>query len=86
MSYVCDNCGKKTVVGRSQKHQRGVAGKRWHKWAQATPRTFKPNLQRVALMVAGVKKTVKLCTKCLKRFNKEGKLFNYKKELQGSLR
>jgi len=79
MSYICEKCAKSTVTGRSQQHKRGVAGKRWKKRAQKTPRTFKPNLQKIAVMVAGVKQTMKLCAKCIKRFEKEGKLFNYKK-------
>jgi len=83
MSYICDNCGKDTVTGRSQQHKRGVAGKRWKKRAQKTPRTFKPNLQKIAVMVGGVKQTMKLCTKCIKRFKKEGKLFDYKKSALG---
>jgi ribosomal protein L28 len=65
MSFVCENCGKKTGIGRSRRHKRGVAGKRWKKRAQATPRTFKPNLQ----MYHGQK----LCAKCIKKL-KQGKL------------
>ncbi len=83
MSYICDKCGKGTVTGRSQQHKRGIAGKRWKKRAQKTPRTFKPNLQKIAVMVNGVKQTVKLCAKCIKRFEKEGKLFDYKKSTLG---
>ena len=77
MSYVCDNCGKKVVAGRSQKHGRGVAGKRWKKRAQMTLRTFKPNLQKVSVFVTGKKMQMKLCTKCIKRFKKDGKIPSY---------
>ena len=63
MSYICDKCGKGIVIGRSQKHQRGVAGKRWHKRAQKTARTFKPNLQKADGKW--------LCAKCLKTEKKE---------------
>lgn len=83
MSYICDKCGKDTIVGRSQQHKRGVAGKRWKKRAQKTPRTFKPNLQKIAVAVNGIKETMKLCTKCIKRFEKEGKLFDYRKVTLG---
>lgn len=83
MSYICDHCGKVIITGRSQQHKRGVAGKRWKKRAQKTPRTFKPNLQKIAVMVNGVKQTTKLCTKCIKRFGKEGRLFDYKKSALG---
>lgn len=67
MSYVCDICEKKTVFGVSQQHGRGVAGKRWKKRAQATKRTFKPNLQKATVLVAGNKVKMLLCTKCIKR-------------------
>jgi large subunit ribosomal protein L28 len=67
MSYVCDNCGKKTVIGRSQRHGRGVAGKRWRKRAQSTSRTFKANLQKATVIENGKKAQKKLCTKCIKK-------------------
>ncbi|HJX59454.1 MAG TPA: bL28 family ribosomal protein [Patescibacteria group bacterium] len=78
MAYICDNCGKSIVSGRSQHHRRGVAGRRWAKRAQSTLRTFKPNLQKAAILVAGKKVSMKLCTRCLKRFKKEGKLYSAK--------
>jgi large subunit ribosomal protein L28 len=71
---MCDNCGKTTVYGRQSTHSRGVAGKRWKKRAQKTMRTFKPNLQKIAVMVAGTKVQLKLCTDCIRRFKKDGKL------------
>jgi large subunit ribosomal protein L28 len=71
---ICENCGKKTVVGRSQQHKRGVAGKRWKKRAQATPRVFKPNIQKVTVVIKGEERQMKLCTSCIKRFKKEGRL------------
>ncbi|OGM67632.1 hypothetical protein A2985_00525 [Candidatus Woesebacteria bacterium RIFCSPLOWO2_01_FULL_43_11] len=77
MSYICDNCGKSIVVGRSQRHGRGVAGKRWRKRAQKTMRLFKPNLQKVSVLVSGKKVSMKLCTRCLKRFKKDGKIPSY---------
>jgi len=66
MAAICDNCGKALVHGRQSMHHRGVAGKRWKKRAQVTLRTFKPNLQKVAGM--------KLCTDCVSRFKKDGKI------------
>lgn len=59
MAYACENCGKGIVAGSSQRHGRGIAGKRWKKRAQETKRTFTPNLQ----MYHGKK----LCTSCIKR-------------------
>lgn len=65
MAYMCDNCGKGIVVGRTSSHARGIAGKRWKKRAQKTARTFKPNLQ----MYMGQK----LCTDCVSRIKKDKK-------------
>jgi len=47
-------------------HKRGVAGKRWKKRAQKTFKVFMPNLQ----MFYGMK----LCTNCIKRLKKDGKV------------
>jgi ribosomal protein L28 len=77
MAYICDNCGKTISSGRSQRHGRGVAGKRWKRRAQVTLKTFKPNLQKVAVMVNGKKVSLKLCAKCIKKFKKEGKIKSY---------
>jgi len=78
MSYICQNCGKGIVAGRTQRHHRGVAGKRWRKRATMTTRTFKPNLQRVGVTIGGVKQKMRLCTDCIKRFKKEGKIKTYR--------
>jgi len=67
----CYHCGKGVLFGRSHTHHRGVAGGRWKKRAQKTQRLFKPNLHKVNIMVSGIKKTVKLCSKCLKRVKKD---------------
>jgi len=78
MSYMCSICKKESVMGRSQQHARGVAGKRWRKRAQETPRLFKPNLQKVTLNVNGEVSQWKICTKCLKRIKKYGSIKSYK--------
>jgi len=74
MSRICQNCGKIKVVGRQKSHKRGVAGKRWKKRAQVTPRDFKINLQKATVVVDGKKVQMKLCTKCIKKFKKLGKI------------
>ena len=74
MAYICDNCEKGIVHGRQSTHKRGVAGKRWKKRAQKTLRTFKPNLQKIAVTISGKKVQMKLCTSCISRFIKEGKI------------
>lgn len=78
MAYKCDNCGKGTVHGVKQRHHRGVAGKRWKRRAQQTARLFKPNLQNATVMLAGVPVSLKLCTRCIKRFKKDGLLARQK--------
>ena len=73
MSMRCDICGKKSVTGRSQRHGRGVAGKRWKNRAQKTVKGFRPNLRLAVIEVGGVRKRVKICAKCLKRYKKDRK-------------
>ncbi len=58
-------------MGRSHTHHRGVAGGRWKKRAVKTARAFKPNLQRVSILLDDMKVSVKLCTKCIKRIKKD---------------
>ena len=77
MALICEICGKGTSVGRRKRHKRGVAGKRWLKRAQKTPRLFKPNLQAVTLKIKGEKRRMRICTKCLKKIKKEGKVRDY---------
>jgi large subunit ribosomal protein L28 len=74
MSAICFNCGKGTVMGRTQRHHRGVAGKRWNKRAHMTARTFKPNLQKTSIMLAGQRVKMSLCAKCIKKFRGAGVL------------
>lgn len=71
---MCDNCEKKTVYGNQSTHGRGVAGKRWKKRAQKTPRVFKPNLQKIAVTINGKSAQMRLCASCISRFRKEGKI------------
>ncbi len=67
----CFHCGKTVLFGRSHTHHRGVAGGRWKKRAPKTARVFKPNLQKISIMVAGKAKTVYMCTRCIKRVRKD---------------
>ena len=56
MSQVCDICGKHTVAGRSVSHsQRHVI------------RSFRPNIQRVTLLVDGRPQKKNVCTRCLNK-------------------
>lgn len=63
MAYICENCGKTAVAGKSKSHRRGVAGKRWKNRVTPTPRLFRINLQKYE------GKT--LCAKCIKRAKKD---------------
>ena len=48
-------CGKHAVAGRSISHSH-----------RTVARTFKPNIQRVTVVVDGHKKKANVCTRCLK--------------------
>ena len=67
MAFKCDNCGKGSQHGWTGKHGRGVAGGRWKKRAQKTPKLFRPNLHMANILVKGVKTKMNLCTKCLRK-------------------
>lgn len=78
MAVSCNICGKTTVVGRSQKHKRGIAGKRWRNRAPSTRRVFKPNLNMVSVKVGDEKaEQMRLCGKCIKRIKKFGEIKPY---------
>jgi len=77
MSLVCEICGKGKSEGNSQTHRRGVAGKRWRHRSQVTPRTFYANLQLKTFTIGGDRKQMRVCTKCLKRIKKYGKIKGY---------
>jgi large subunit ribosomal protein L28 len=55
MSRRCFTCGKKPVIGMTVSHSH-----------HRTKRTFMPNLQKVAILVAGKRTKEYVCTKCLK--------------------
>lgn len=63
----CIVCHKKAVVGRSRQHRRGVAGKRWKNRVTPTARLFRPNLQKLTIVVEGKNKQVTMCARCIKR-------------------
>ena len=68
MSKICYVCGKKPVAGRSIV-RRGMAKKKGgvgKKITGISRRMFFPNLQKVKVLIKGVKKTVSVCTKCRK--------------------
>ena len=56
MAAVCDICGKHTVAGRSISHSHRTVN-----------RSFRPNIQRVTLLVDGRPQRKNVCTRCLKK-------------------
>jgi large subunit ribosomal protein L28 len=55
----CEECGKATTFG----HNRSFS-------QHATNRTYRPNLQRVTIMVNGRKVHKVLCAKCIRTMSK----------------
>lgn len=68
MSRKCDLCGKQTVAGNSVPRKglpkkKGGAGQHI---GVKSKRVFKPNLVKVKTDMNGSRKTIKVCTRCLK--------------------
>jgi large subunit ribosomal protein L28 len=68
VARVCEICGKGTVSGRQYtrrgraKHLGGVG----IKTTGVSHRTFRPNLQRVRVLVNGAAKRMKVCAECIR--------------------
>ena len=68
MARVCELCGKRTEVG-NQVTRRGLAkakGGVGRKVTGRSRREFKPNIQRIRVMVGKTPTRMKVCAKCLK--------------------
>ncbi len=55
MASYCEACGKKTATGMNVSHSH-----------LKTKRTWKPNVQRVRVVVDGEVKRMNVCTRCLR--------------------
>ena len=55
----CANCGKGVMYGHNVSHAKN-----------RTKRLFKPNLHSIRIVVDGIGKRVRLCTKCLRKLKK----------------
>lgn len=55
MARRCDICGKGPLFGNRVSHAHNV-----------THRRFNPNLRRVRALVEGARKTVRVCTRCIR--------------------
>ncbi len=60
MALKCDNCGKGVMYGHNVSHAKN-----------RTKRLFKPNLHSARIVVSGIGKRLRLCTKCLRRAKKD---------------
>jgi large subunit ribosomal protein L28 len=68
----CQICHKKPVAGNR------VIRTGTGKWIKKRVKvTRKPNLQKVTLIVSGRERKMVVCTSCLKRLKKEGKVKSY---------
>jgi large subunit ribosomal protein L28 len=68
MGMQCSVCGKKPVKG-NQKTYRGKAkylGGVGKKITGISKRTFKPNLQRIQVVIDGETKRARVCTQCIR--------------------
>jgi ribosomal protein L28 len=87
VGYRCDWCQKGVDYGQYIRHRKGVAGGRWKRKAQKKKRIQLPNLHAARVMVdkkgvvinkeskkVGVVKKLRLCTKCLRRAKRPGRV------------
>ena len=68
MARECYICGKKPASGRSIS-RRGMAKSKGGVGQRITGKTlrrFTPNIQTVSVLIAGKKKKIKVCAKCIK--------------------
>ena len=73
MSRKCDFCDKGTTSGQNVPRKglprrKGGGGV---KIGVRTKRTFKANLHKKSLFINGVKKKVRICTRCLRTYIKQ---------------
>jgi len=59
---MCELCGKKPMFGHNVSHSN-----------RKTKRKFKPNVQRVTVILNGVPKRMRICTRCLRTLYKEAR-------------
>ena len=68
MSRECEICGKKKVFGNNIRYK--ARGSSWFRKAPKTSRTFEPNLQNATLLINGVRRRMRVCTRCIRTQNK----------------
>ena len=55
MAQSCEICGKKPAYGNRVSHAHNVTRRRWN-----------PNLRRVHALVNGARRTIRVCTACIR--------------------
>ena len=65
---VCEICKKGSIIQKSGAHQYGGG---WAMRATKKRAVWQVNLHSVKVTYKGVRKTMRLCTKCLRRVKKE---------------
>jgi large subunit ribosomal protein L28 len=55
MAKVCESCGKRTITGNKISHAHNLTKRRWY-----------PNLRKVKVKTPKGKKTLLLCTRCIR--------------------
>lgn len=66
MALRCENCQRGISYGHSVSHAKNRLG-----------RKFKPNLQKLVVMKDGNETHVKLCSSCIKRMKKDGRIGSF---------
>jgi len=61
---VCEVCGKRSVIQKSGAHQYGGG---WAMRATKKRKVWQVNLHNVKVNYKGVRRTMRLCTKCLRK-------------------
>lgn len=82
MSRICEICGKGPVAGRVIS-RKGLAKKKGGVGKKVTgiaKRQFFPNLQKIQATLHGVRKSLRVCAKCLKAGKVEKATFHPKGE------
>lgn len=74
---VCQICGKKSIIQKSGVHQYGGG---WAKRATKKRVVWMVNLHNVKVTYQGVRRTMRLCTKCLRRVKTQMKLVESQKK------
>ena len=64
----CAVCGKKSIIQKSGAHQYGGG---WAMRATKKRSVWQPNLHAAKVTYKGVRRTMRLCTKCLRRVKAE---------------